>query len=128
MASHGPEAGGFARSRDDLTAPDLQFVVASGPPPLPELGDPTQRAATVIICNIDVKSRGRISLRSADPQARPLIDPGYLSDQADLDVLVAGARRAREIARSRRYLACSLGSSLPGRRLPARATQGQDPS
>jgi choline dehydrogenase-like flavoprotein len=33
MASHGVEAGGFARSHATLTAPDLQFGVAAGPPP-----------------------------------------------------------------------------------------------
>jgi hypothetical protein len=38
MASHGVEAGGFARSHEALAAPDLQFGVAAGPAPLPELG------------------------------------------------------------------------------------------
>jgi choline dehydrogenase len=33
MASHGVEAGGFARAHDALPAPDLQFGVAAGPPP-----------------------------------------------------------------------------------------------
>jgi choline dehydrogenase len=52
----------------------------------------------VILSGGAVKSRGRVSLRSADPLAKPVIDPAYLADDADLDVLVAGVRQAREIA------------------------------
>ncbi|MFE1500269.1 GMC oxidoreductase, partial [Streptomyces albidoflavus] len=43
-------------------------------------------------------SRGRLTLASADPDAHPLIDPAYLTDPADLDVLVEGVRIARDIA------------------------------
>jgi choline dehydrogenase-like flavoprotein len=39
-----------------------------------------------------------VTLRSADPQAAPLIDPGYLSVPTDADVLVHGVRLARQIA------------------------------
>ena len=92
------EAGGFARSRDGLAAPDLQVGVAGGPPPLPELADPAWRAASMIVVAVDPRSRGRVALRSADPRARAAIDPAYLADEADLDVLVAGVRQAREIA------------------------------
>jgi choline dehydrogenase len=67
MASHGVEAGGFARSHDSLPAPDLQFGVAGGPPPVPELADPTRRVASMIVVAVDPRSRGRVSLRSADP-------------------------------------------------------------
>ena len=46
---------------------------------------------------MDVASRGRIRLRSADPRWHPAIDPGYLSDEQDLEALTAGVRLAREI-------------------------------
>ena len=82
MASHGVEAGGFARSHHTLAAPDLQFGVAAGPPPLPELGEPTQRVASMIVVAVDVRSRGRLRLRSADPRAKAAIDPAYLTDEA----------------------------------------------
>jgi choline dehydrogenase len=75
MASHGVEAGGFARSHDALAAPDLQFGVAAGLPPLPDLDEPTQRAASMIVVAVDVSSRGRLRLRSADPRAQAAIDP-----------------------------------------------------
>ena len=44
-------------------------------------------------------SEGSVSLRSADPRAKPIIDPCYLSDTAgaDLSTLVAGIQLARAV-------------------------------
>jgi choline dehydrogenase len=47
---------------------------------------------------VDVGSRGRIWLRSADPRHKPAIDPAYLSDSTDIAPLVEGVRMAREFA------------------------------
>jgi choline dehydrogenase len=44
------------------------------------------------------RSRGSVSLRSADPSAQPLIDPGYLTDPRDVDTLVFLIETVREIA------------------------------
>lgn len=46
------------------------------------------------------ESRGRLWLRSADPSDRPAIDPGYFKDPADMQTLLRGVDRAREIAAS----------------------------
>jgi choline dehydrogenase len=45
-------------------------------------------------------SRGSIRLASADPQAPPLIDPGFLRDGGDLDRLEAGLTMIRQAAGS----------------------------
>jgi choline dehydrogenase len=67
------------------------------------------------------QSRGEIRLRSADPAALPLVDPHYLEDPADLDVLVRGIELARELAGSPafdrvrgRELAPGTGQELAG--------------
>jgi hypothetical protein len=73
MASHGVEAGGFARSHDALAAPDLQFGVAGGPPPLPELGETTRRVASMIVVAVDVRSRGPSQAALGDPRAKAAI-------------------------------------------------------
>jgi choline dehydrogenase len=44
------------------------------------------------------RSRGSLLLRSADPEASPVIRAGYLSDERDLDVLVRGLDLARRLA------------------------------
>ena len=47
-----------------------------------------------------VHSRGSVRLRSADPTWAPAVDAGYLTDDRDLDALVCGVEKAREIAAS----------------------------
>jgi choline dehydrogenase len=115
MASFGAEAGGFARSGRRRPAPDLQFGAIPGPPPLPELGPPTKRAVGTLVGAVYVGSRGRVTLASADPAARPVVDPAYFTDEADLDVLVAGVRLAREIAACEPLAAITAGEILPGK-------------
>ena len=76
MSSFGAEAGGFARSGADRPAPDLQFGAIPGPPPLPELGPPSERAVGTLVGAVQVRSRGRVTLASADPRpGRPSIPP-----------------------------------------------------
>jgi len=43
------------------------------------------------------KSRGKVSLKSADPLAPPEIDPNYLSDEADLEGMVAGFKTTKRL-------------------------------
>jgi len=47
---------------------------------------------------VDVASRGRLRLRSANPRWRPLIDPAYYEDPADFDAMLSAMRTLREIA------------------------------
>jgi choline dehydrogenase len=54
------------------------------------------------------RSRGRVTLTSKDPRAPLRIEHGFLSDEADVPVLVEGFERLRELGRSgpiRRYAA-----------------------
>ncbi|WP_433239845.1 GMC family oxidoreductase [Actinomadura nitritigenes] len=97
-ASNLAEAGGFVRTAGGLPAPDLQYHVLPTPFLDQGLVEPSQRLLSVLVTAIAVASRGSLTLRSASPYAKPLIDPAYLADKADLDVLVAGVRQAREIA------------------------------
>jgi choline dehydrogenase len=114
MASFGAECGGFTRSGGDRPAPDLQLGAIPGPPPLPELGPPTERAVGTLVGAVHVRSRGRVLLASADPAARPLVDPAYFADEADLEVLVAGVRVAREIAAHQPLARLTAGELMPG--------------
>lgn len=104
LARRGPfttnaaEAGGFVRSRSDLAAPDLQYHALPSPFVDQGLTEPPGRAVTLLIALISVASRGRVSLRSADPRWKPSIDPNYLAAESDLDTLLEGVRLARTIA------------------------------
>ncbi len=47
---------------------------------------------------MEPRSRGRLTLASADPGVPPVMDHGYLSDPHDVAVLLEGIERARELA------------------------------
>jgi choline dehydrogenase len=104
LTSNVGEAYGFVRSRPELDVPDLELIFAPAPFFDEGIGDPYDRHA-VAMGPILVKphSRGTITLRSADPLDKPVIDPQYLSDDAGEDraALMAGLRMSATIAQSR---------------------------
>src|SRR3954453_15134182 len=100
LTSNVAEAGGFMRSRDGLDAPDLQFHAA----PLmfvdEGLGDPVAHGISFGACLLTPKSRGSVTLRSADPSAKPWIRHAFLSDPDDVNVMMAGLEMTMDIARA----------------------------
>jgi choline dehydrogenase len=103
LTSNIGEAHGFVKSRQDLEYPDLELIFAPAPYFEEGLGDPYHRHA-VVMGPILLKpySRGTITLRSADPKDKPIIDPRYLTDDAGADraALMAGLRMCADIADS----------------------------
>ncbi|WP_374090817.1 GMC family oxidoreductase [Methylomicrobium lacus] len=93
LASNFLEAGCFVKSRPDVDYPDLQlFLFGNLTPDYPEAGTPTRHGIALTAYVNRPRSRGRITLASADPLDRPRIDPCYFSDSDDLRCLVAGVR------------------------------------
>ena len=99
LASNGAEGAGFIKSSPDEPIPDLQlhFMPAALRDHGRDLRFLAQEGYTMHVCQLRPKSRGRISLRSANPTDAPLIEANYLSHPDDLRTLVKGVRRAREI-------------------------------
>jgi choline dehydrogenase len=108
------EAGGFSRTDPSLPAPDLQWHALPTPYQNFGLTDPSIRALSLLITLVAVGSRGRITLRSADPRHKPAIDPAYLSDSADIEPLVRGIRLARELAAAGPLAKICKGELAPG--------------
>ncbi|MGI5401261.1 GMC family oxidoreductase [Streptomyces sp. CA-135486] len=90
------EAGGFVRLDSVAAEPEVQLSFA----PMKDLNNAARLGHGFTIGPGVTRplSRGRLTLASADPDAHPLIDPAYLTDPADVDVLVEGVRIARDIA------------------------------
>src|SRR5262249_4651717 len=80
-----------------------------GPPP---------PGATLSANLIAPKSRGRLTLQSADPRDPPRIDPNWLSDPADLKALVAGLRFLRQVTQTAPFAAMVRKGALPAPDLP----------
>lgn len=62
-------------------------------------------------------SRGTVSIVSADVAVAPLIDPGFLTDEADVEVAIAGYKRARQFWQTdamRPFLVSDTPEAFPG--------------
>ncbi|MFB6194384.1 MAG: GMC family oxidoreductase, partial [Halobaculum sp.] len=97
LTSNLAEAGGFVRTDPTLDAPDLQYHFLPAYLMRHTKDNPDGHGFTLNATQLRPSSRGEIRLRSADPTADPVIDPGYLTSDPDLSVLVEGVRRSREI-------------------------------
>jgi choline dehydrogenase len=82
-----------------LPAPDLELIFAPGLFQNEGLTPASAHGFTIFAVALQPHSAGSVRLRSADPLAKPEIDPGYLSDPGgnDLRVLAAGLELARRI-------------------------------
>ncbi|PTY36178.1 hypothetical protein BGP77_02375 [Saccharospirillum sp. MSK14-1] len=95
--TNGAEAGGFIKTHPNLDRPDIQLHFLISP------GDDHNRRPhygqgfSLHACQLRPYSRGRVGLHSAHPLASPRIDMGFLSDDRDLPVLLAGVKQARHI-------------------------------
>lgn len=92
MTSPFAEAGAFLKTDPSLSAPDIQlhFLVAI----VEDHGRAKIKAHgySCHACVLRPESRGTVRLASADPRAAPLIDPQFLSDRRDVDLLIKGVR------------------------------------
>jgi choline dehydrogenase-like flavoprotein len=103
LTSNVGEAYGFVKSRPELELPDLELIFAPAPYFEEGIGDAYDHHAVVIgPILLKPQSKGTITLRSADPKDKPIIDPAYLTDDAGTDraALMAGLRMTAVIARS----------------------------
>lgn len=87
--------------------PDLQFYVGRG------LETP-DRFITITVSLVFPKSRGEITLRSADPLAPPVIRANYLQEQSDVNALVRGVKLARYFGEADSYADLKGEEILPG--------------
>ena len=96
LASNGAEAGGFARTLPGLARPDVQFTLLVG---LKRAANelPREHGLVLMVNACRPLGRGRLTLRSAAPEDRPVLHHGFLEHEADIQTLVRGLREARRI-------------------------------
>lgn len=87
----------YLRAIPSYDAPDVLLMCVTVPFASPTLPAPPANAYTILPCLMQPRSRGTVSLRSADPAAAPVIDPNYLSDPVEVDTLVRAYDIARDI-------------------------------
>jgi choline dehydrogenase len=115
LASNLIEAGAFVKSSPELEACDLEVMFA----PLYELEkglarhDGNQHGFTLLAAPLQPKSRGTITLASADPLDAPRIDPCYLGEPEDRERLAQAAEKARSIGEATPF-AAYRGAAVSG--------------
>jgi choline dehydrogenase len=113
------EANAFTKVFEDNDRPDLQLHFA----PLQagyeaDLHNyktlPTNRDGyTILPTLLKPRSRGHLSLRSANPADYPAIQPNFLSEEHDLKILVEGTKKALELHNSSAFSALYESTVIP---------------
>jgi choline dehydrogenase-like flavoprotein len=97
MTSNFAESGGFLRTDPSLPRPDVQYHFVMG------LVDDHARKRhfgtgySLHTCVLRPKSRGTVTLADANPLSPPSIDPNFLGDPADMEVMLRGVKLGRRI-------------------------------
>jgi choline dehydrogenase len=115
LATHHLDAGAFLRLDDGDPEPDFEAVFT---PSLAEFyrtdGQPDRTRVYLGGWISRPLSRGSMTLASANPLDRPLIDPNYFAEQRDLQLTVLGVRRRMEILDAGPFDDVRLGRADPG--------------
>ena len=121
------ESVAFVRSPQAREIPDIQLHALPWSYPFPNQDAPIRHkvdkrsAITIMATMIYPRSRGTVRLASADPAAAPLIDPNYLAEPADRELLLDAMELVREIM-AHPVIARGITAELsPGPGFPSRA-------
>ena len=110
-------AQAFVKSRADLPAPNLQISFAAFAFDFDEQGRLMLRpnpSISTLVGLMRPRNRGRITLRSADPLAPPVIAHQQLSSTDDIDQIVEGIAIARDILCQSAVASFIKGELRPG--------------
>ncbi len=113
LTSNVGEAHAFIRTRPDIAAPDIELIFAPavfldhGQADIDDLG------YTIGVVLLAPESRGTIRLQSSSPDDPVVIDPRYLSAQADVERLILGLRRAQQVHQASPLAGMETGPLIP---------------
>lgn len=110
------EAGGFIKSDEDVSSPDLQLQFT------PALFDDHGRNIKFLmgygysahVCNLRPHSRGHVGLNSASSEDAPAISLNMLSDERDMQVMIKAVRKTRKILQAQAFSAHFKQDVFPG--------------
>lgn len=115
------EVGGFAKTDPAHARPGVHYHL--GPMMIEQQGTGFRLAHGFMLhmAQLRQKSRGRLTLRSADPTAAPVIDFRFLSEPGDLTDLRDGLRVTREIVERPEIRRMGTTEVFPGREISSNA-------
>ncbi len=115
LTSGAGQVGGAARTKyAPNDQPDVQLNIM--PLSVDKPGEPLHRYSgfTAAVWQCHPQSRGRIDIKSPDPNVDPLIFPNYLSTELDRNTLVEGIKMLRDIYRQPAFAGLWSTEMVPG--------------
>jgi len=118
LTSNVAQSGGFVRSSDDLSAPDLQIhaipALLSEDPPIEIPCSGWPNGISIGVCLLTPRSRGEVFLATPEPSAKPHIMHRYFEDAEDMRRMEHGVALLMELARQDALAPyCSGSAQLP---------------
>lgn len=105
----------FWQSRPGLDRPDLQGVFAPASYRKGYIGMLDEYPGmTCGVWQHRPYSRGHVRLQSRDPRVAPLIQPNYLDDERDREVLIGGMKIARQLLKTQALSRYLEAETMPG--------------
>ena len=108
------ESGAFLTSRPDLDRPDLQLHCVLAIMKNHGKESVAKDGFSIHVCQLRPESRGRVTLKSADPAADPAIFANYLATEEDRRALREGAKMVRALADEAALKPICGGEEAPG--------------
>jgi len=110
------DAGGFIKSDPSEPIPDLQlqFAALRMQPHGHGLFTTAKFGYVLHVCHMRPKSRGRITLKTANPLDPPRIEANYFEDDMELNALVKGVKISRDILSQPAMHRFHGGEEVPG--------------
>jgi choline dehydrogenase len=108
------------KSRSAGVAPDLHAFVVQGVHAVPEIAKAYKLGPDCFAISPGLmrsKSRGYLRLHSANPEARPEIQPNFLQEPDDLEALAEALEWCMDLAAAPAFAALASGLAAPDRRL-----------
>jgi len=89
--------GMFARTREELASPDVQYQFLAGSFDKP--GEPMHPfpGCSLVAIPCRPESRGWLRIKSSDPAVPPAMQPNYLGTRADQETMIAALKISRRI-------------------------------
>ena len=115
------EAGGLIKSSPSASYPDIQYHF--GPVGFEYDDDKISllQAFAIHVDQLRPRSRGQITLKSANPLEKPLMTFNYLQDPEDLAEMLKGVKKARELISQRAFDEFRGQELIPGQKVQSDA-------
>lgn len=114
LSSNVFEATGFVRTLPELHRPDIQIVFQAARRNTNTFPFPLGHGFAISVVGLYPKSRGRVTLASADPRAAPRVDPNLFSHPDDVALMLRGLKLGRRITQAQSFARYKAKEVQPG--------------